>query len=178
MEIWKDIDGYSGIYQVSNLGRVRSTDRYVIANCNGGIKLLKGKLFHPTLRKPKGRKDGYYVVNLQKKTHLVHALVLRTFVPNIENKPTVNHKDGNKKNNKLSNLEWATYSENNQHALDNNLRKPRGVTVYQRDSNMKLIKKYKSASEASRITKISRGMIVHCLNNRSKRAGEFIWTYK
>lgn len=110
-EIWKDIKGYEGIYQVSNIGRVRSFDRYT-----RGLK----KMFKPgCIRKPFDT-TGYESVALSNsgdKTFMVHRLVADAFIPNPKGLPCVNHIDGNKKNNVVSNLEWVTYSENTRHAI-------------------------------------------------------------
>lgn len=99
-EIWKDIVGYEGLYQVSNLGRVKNN-----------IKLLSTKVVS----------SGYPSVMLCKsgksKRQRIHRLVLDAFVPNIENKPNGNHIDGDKSNNLLHNLEWVTVSENSKHAI-------------------------------------------------------------
>ena len=117
--IWKDIEGYEGYYQVSSDGRVRSIDRYVPSK-NNSIKLCKG-----VERCLERKEDGYLEVNLYKhgengkkngKNYLVHRLVTFSFIPNPDNKPEVNHKDGNKSNNDVSNLEWVTKSENIRHA--------------------------------------------------------------
>ena len=108
MEIWKTIKEMK-TYEVSNYGNVRR-------KLQNNYKNLK----------PFADKDGYLKVCLcenQKRLYrFVHRLVAQTFIPNLENKPTVNHIDGNKKNNNLENLEWATYQENNIHALKTNLR--------------------------------------------------------
>lgn len=71
---------------------------------------------------------GYYAVCLNGKKYLVHRLVAERYIPNPNNLPCINHKDGNKLNNNVDNLEWCSYSENNAHALKNGLRKPRGLT--------------------------------------------------
>lgn len=180
-ELWKDIINFEGYYQVSNHGRVRSLDRYVVANKNGGLKLLKGKIMK--LTKAKGRNnDGYLVVNLRKKGKNkvlgVHRLVAEAFVDNPNNYPIPNHKDGNKENNFSDNLEWTTYSQNNQHAIDMKLRNPRGISVVQYDLDMNFIKEYKSASDAARVTKLGRGSICHCLSGRRNSYAGFIWKYK
>lgn len=106
-ESWKDIPGYEGYYQASTSGSIRRV------NHNGCIQLKPWMGF------------GYKVVRLSihNKSHdeFVHRLVAKTFVPNADNKPQVNHKDGNKLNNAASNLEWVTQSENATHAYKNGL---------------------------------------------------------
>ena len=122
---------------------------------------------------------GYYVVNLHKNgvgnVIPVHILVARAFIENTDNMPTVNHKDGDKHNNHVSNLEWVSFSENNSHALENGLRKPRGHVISQYKPTGEYIGSYRSACEASRITGISRGMISNCLNGRARQAGGCVW---
>ena len=103
-EEWQDIEGYNGDYQVSNFGKVRS------------IKSGKWKLL-----KPNNPQKGYSWVRLSSKgiakCHCIHVLVARTFIPNPKNKPEVNHKDGNKYNCSVDNLEWSTHPENMKHAF-------------------------------------------------------------
>jgi hypothetical protein len=119
MEIWKDIEGYEGLYQVSSCGRIKSLARSYKFGPNNE-KILKA-------RKSRKGKNGwsYPSVALYKdniaKFYTIHRLVAIHFIPNLENKPQVNHKDGNKLNNNINNLEWATQSENSQHAWDSGL---------------------------------------------------------
>lgn len=117
-EIWKDIEGYEGLYQVSNLGRIKRCSRK-----NMDSK-ARQRTFKELILKENIDKSGYCYVNLyknEKKAYKIHRLVAQTFIPNIQKKPQVNHKDGNKKNNTVKNLEWVTREENIQHAYKNNL---------------------------------------------------------
>jgi len=114
METWHPCAGYETHYEVSNLGNVRSIERMVNNRVNSGLRKSPQKL----LKQGKS-KSGYYIVSFcvdgVKSNQTVHRLVARAFIPNESNKPQVNHKDGNKHNNHLDNLEWVTVSENSLH---------------------------------------------------------------
>jgi len=116
METWRDIEGYEGIYQVSDAGNVRSLDRVDAAGHN-----LKGKP-----RKLYTQKDGYIVVGLTRDAVMryrkVHRLVAAAFIPNPHNLPEVNHTEGNKADNRACKLEWCTKQENTDHAIKLGLR--------------------------------------------------------
>jgi YesN/AraC family two-component response regulator len=120
-EIWKDIPGYENEYQVSNLGRVKSLERYVNHNY-GGLKLVYEKYM-----KLSKSNNGYYGLSLKRKRKSIHRLVAITFIENKNNLPCINHIDGDKSNNCVSNLEWVNYSQNLKHAFDNNLRSSKGT---------------------------------------------------
>lgn len=120
-EIWKDIKDYECYYQISNMGRVKTLKRYAINKLGNNI-LVKN-----IIRKQWTHSVGYLNVwlkkNGNKKQFFVHRLVAMEFISNNENKPTVNHKDGNKKNNNIENLEWNTHKENSIHAYKKGLMK-------------------------------------------------------
>lgn len=124
-EEWRDIIGFDGKYQVSNLGNVKSTDRYykqANAKTSEYEHIYKGKVLTPFYTK-----WGYKRIGLSQngkvKFYTIHKLVAETFIPNPENLPCVNHKDGNKENNNVNNLEWCTYQDNNRHARKTGLNK-------------------------------------------------------
>ena len=112
-EIWKDIEGYDGYYQISNLGRVKSLGRLM---CRGYVF----RMCKDTIRKITVKKDGYAEINLSienKSTHFrVHRLVALTFINNPKNKSEVNHINSNRLDNNVTNLEWTSKSENQCHA--------------------------------------------------------------
>ena len=112
-EIWKDIEGYEGFYQVSNKGRVKSLKRKICSNSNHKYNTLSEKL----LKLSGGGKYIQVILCKDGKTSakLVHRLVAQAFIPNPNNYPVINHKDENKKNNDVRNLEWCTYKYNNEY---------------------------------------------------------------
>lgn len=110
-EEWRDVVGYEGLYQVSNLGRVKSLDRVVNGKSHSQV-IKRGKLL-----KIQYNIDGYCIVCLSKRSvykhYKVHRLVAQAFIPNLDNLPCVNHKDEDKTNNRVDNLEWCTVLYNN-----------------------------------------------------------------
>lgn len=135
--IWKDVIGYEGHYQVSNMGQVRSLDMYLTCR-NGAKRLHKGKI------KPIHRNSrGYAIVNLCKeqvnKTMLLHRVVAEAFIDNAECKPQVNHIDGDISNNRADNLEWVTDNENKAHSSIENggTQRPKRPVVAMTIANVK-----------------------------------------
>jgi hypothetical protein len=117
-EIWKDIKGYEGRYQVSNMGRVKSLPKEWLTH-NNAIRKHNGIILKQFKT---GRKNNQYnTVSLPKRYRKVHQLVAENFIPNPLNKPQINHINGNKDDNSVNNLEWCTCIDNIRHAWDNNL---------------------------------------------------------
>lgn len=174
MEIWKDIPNYENLYQVSNQGNVKSV-------CSS--KMLKSS----------PNNCGYYKVELYKnkksKVFYVHRLVAISFIPNPENKKQVNHIDGNKANNNVSNLEWCTASENQIHAINHNLRErspmigrkgymhPTSKKILQYDKSGNFIREWDCVSDAAKSLNIRSGCISNNLCQRTKSSKGYIWKY-
>lgn len=118
------IDGwdFTGYYEVSNYGNIRSLSREVKRAGNKGNLTLEGQILKANIT-PKGYCRIQLSKNDRKRAFMVHRLVANAFLENPENKPSVNHKNGDKQDNRVTNLEWMTYSENEQHSYDNELRK-------------------------------------------------------
>ncbi|MDE6210088.1 MAG: HNH endonuclease [Lachnospiraceae bacterium] len=184
IEEWKDIVGYEGIYCVSNFGRVKRIGKYR----NQVTEWESNRLLKPAIKN-----NGYLYVQLCKnnktKSKMVHRLVAEAFLDNPDNKLTVNHIDGNRANNNVHNLEWATYMENNVHSLyvlhgyrKGERRNQRGKPVMQYDLQGNFIKEYPSYREAQRETGIN-SIDAVCRGARQKgrkqkTAGGFVWRYK
>lgn len=152
-EVWKSVIGYEGSYEISNLGRIRSLDRY---RSKDGI-FLKG-----VLRKPQMDSRGYYQIGLYKdskqKLVLLHRLVASHFIENPESKEQINHIDGNKLNNVSNNLEWCTRKENMVHASQSKLFNERTGTKNGRsklDENS-VIEMRKRRKQGEKITSLSK----------------------
>lgn len=179
-EIWKDIKGYEGKYQVSNYGRVKSLNY----RHTGKEKLLK-----PTLQP-----DGYLHVSLCKplKRFSIHRLVANAFIPNPENLPCVNHKDENKHNNNVCNLEWCTHKYNNEYGtrlkrvIETQLKNHKlSKKVYQYTLDGELVKEWESTRECER-NGFNKAHIISCCKggrfhknkwiNATKHKG-YRWSY-
>jgi hypothetical protein len=162
MEIWKDIQGWEGKYRVSNSGKVRSLARTAPGLHGSTINICE------RLLKLWIHRDGYSIATLQGKKHYrVHRLVANAFIPNPENKRTVNHKNGIKTDNNVENLEWATHSENHKHAYRLGLHPKRfgekasraKIKDYQRPEIVRLQHQGVSIREIGRKYNISHGAV-------------------
>ena len=168
-EEWKDIEGWDGDYQISNLGRVKSFKKtksgQILANQNS---------------------RRYQEIELndsgKRKTFRVHRLVASAFIDNPSNKPEVNHIDGNKGNNKAENLEWVTAEENNKHADRTGLQPRQGTPVLQKSLSGEPIRIFNSYSDAERATGVDGGNIrnvatrfIHQGGRPLQQAGGYLW---
>ena len=180
MEEWRDIKGYEGVYQVSCFGRVRSMDRYLPAS-HGSKQLRKGQIIKGVVMP-----NGYLVVGLWNdnkcKQCYVHRLIAQAFIPNPNRLPQVNHKDEDKTNNDVSNLEWCDNAYNINYGTvkarisQSHYALEKGTRVGQYKDG-KLIAEYINAQEASRVTGIDGSAIRKVCLGRPKflTAGGYVW---
>jgi len=169
-EIWKDIKEYEGMYQCSNLGNIKTLDRY-IKEKSGKLQFKKGIPIKQRLNK-----NGYLQFGLNKnatrKMVYTHIIIANTFLENLSNFEVVNHKDGNKLNNKIDNLEFCTYSLNNKHAyteLNRNISDygASKVHVYIIDTIDKSLKYYETITETSKNINLSHTQINRYLDKKN-----------
>ena len=165
-EVWKDIDGYEGLYQISNLGRVKSLARNEMF-CKRPETILKPFLCGS------GYQEIILTKNAERKPKLIHRLVAEAFVPNTDGRREVNHKDGNKGNNVVANLEWVTPSENQKHSrkvLNAQSFKRKVVCV---ESSVE----YESITEAADKNGLQSTLIWKCCNGTQRTTGGYHWKY-
>lgn len=170
-EIWRDIPGYEDWYQASNMGRIRSKDRYVNYK-NNSLALHKGKILSPKISN-KGYLEVVLAVNGSNYYKRVHQLVALTFLPNPNNYPHINHINEIKTDNRVENLEWCTPRQNSEaYTTQRN-------TVYQYDLQGKLIKIWHSLTRAAEYIDGEKSGIEHCCSGdtRMKTYQGYIWSY-
>ena len=167
-EIWKDIKGYEGIYQVSNLGRVK---RVTTGRILKGVK----------------NRTGYLKVSLYKNSikyvKTIHRLVAEAFIPNPESKPQVNNIDEDKTNNRVDNLEWMTATENNTHGTRTEragkaIGKTQSIPIVATNIKSGESTEFYSTKECARQLSLNAGNITSVLKGRLKQTGGYIFKYK
>ncbi len=176
MEIWKDIKGYEGYYQISNIGRVKSLSHSILRK-NNCKQTFKERILKDRYKQNRGLLT-YKIVDLTinniKKTFHIHRLVAIHFIPNPENKLEINHINGIKDDNRLENLEWSTMLENHEHAFANGLVKnPRKKTI-QYDDNKNVICRYNSRAEVANKYNIVSSRITIAIKKNYRAIG-FYW---
>ena len=170
-EEWKDIKGYEGLYQVSNKGRIKALSKTTTIRSNNnlnGSKITRDeKIHHCQLQK-----DGYIRTQLYKdnkrSTVKVHRLVAEAFLPNPDNLPQVNHKDEDKTNNRVENLEWCTNEYNINYSF--------AKEIFSINLDTGEYKKYKSLEDASR-KGFTKSAVSRALNGKRNKAGNCVWKF-
>jgi len=181
-EQWKDVIGFEGLYKVSSLGRIKSIDRYI--HYKKGERHIASKIIKSFINK-----QGYFCIILTRnQAHIdkrVNRVVAMAFIPNPSNLPQVNHKDENKLNNMVSNLEWVTCKQNANYGNRNKTlsKKMRNnaitsMPVIQYSKSFIKINEFPSINEAGRKTNTRIGSISRCCNYKIKTANSFIWKFK
>lgn len=179
-EIWKRIPGFEGRYSVSNMGRVKVHESYLNGS-GGGKRRIPEKIL-----KQNETNSGYKTVGLgrridgTRKTRTVHKLVALAFIPNPDNKATVNHIDENKHNNRADNLEWCTYKENMHHNNDSMIK--RGAETQrqyfgQYTVDGTLIKVWHGFKKMDRETEFRRRSVWLCCRGKQKTYKGYVWKY-
>lgn len=178
-EIWKDIEGYDGKYQVSNLGRIRSVDHYIYVDKRNGTTYRK-KVAGRILKTSKVA-SGYLATSLGVNNSIrVHRVVAKAFVPGFFEGADVNHKDENKQNNKQDNLEWVTHKDNCNYGFRNKIVsekaiKHRGVPIMQLTKEHEFVQSFPSIVSASNTLGIDKRWIQSILDtNRTAHGYIFI----
>lgn len=179
MEIWKDVVGYEGYYQVSNKGNVRSVDRRV--QCSNSVRFYKGRVLSQC-QDDKGYFRVLLAVAGMHKSRQIHRLVAEAFIDNPNNLPEVNHKDENPSNNSVDNLEWCSKVYNLEYGTGRarSMKSQHKKAVQQFDLNGNLIAEFDGVNSAARSIGKSKDAtaITKCCSGKNQTAHGYIWRYK
>lgn len=188
-EEWRDIPGYEGLYQVSSLGRVKSLAKPMFYGTTPNVRNHESAMRIERIMTPRVKRNGYAQIGLYQdgkaKSYTIHRLVAIVFIPNPNGFPYVNHKDEDRLNNSVDNLEWCTPSYNIHYgtaikklsdAKRNHPAMSKPVLQFNLDGTF--VAEYPSANEAARMTGIKQGNISSCCNRTTKSTNGFIWRYK
>lgn len=192
MELWKSVVGYEGLYEVSNLGRIKSLARQeTFTSALGKIvkRSRKGRIIIQS--ESKGYSRAHMCKNGIVKIALVHRMVGVAFIPNPNNYPEINHKNGIRSDNRVENLEWCSKSQNIRHCYDVLKRKvsPNVINVYggdhpastpilQYDLNGNFLREWPSAIEIQRALNVNSPNIIACCRGKQQTCGGFSWKHK
>lgn len=170
-EVWKDIEGYEGYYQVSNLGRVKSLQTMKYSH----IKKCAIPVMRERVLKPFPNTDKYLMIDLKKdgkrNCQKVHRLVAKAFIPNLDNMPQVNHKDENKQNNCADNLEWCNCQYNNTYGTaKSRMAEKHKKKLIQISASGEVVNEWNSIGEATKDLGVSKNTIaLWCLHGVKPR---------
>lgn len=176
-EIWKDIKDYEGYYQISNLGKIHSCDRFVKTKGNSE-RFVPGRSILPYIGH-----GGYYYVSLYKenknKSYTLHRLIAETFIPNRENLPCVDHINTIRTDNSIKNLKWCSFKENNnnQKTIEHKRNASNHYGVLQISKEGDVIAEFESSRQIEEILGIKRKSIQTAISRKQKSHG-FFWRYK
>ena len=171
MEVWKDVKGYEGLYQVSNLGNIKSLERYTSTGNYVEERMLKQRIH-----------SGYYRVNLSRdgtqRTISIHRIVALAFISNPNNYNVINHKDENKENNSIDNLEWCTnlYNLTYGTAIERRV-KEKKKEIAQLDMLGNLLRYWHGAIDVQNELGYNQGNIIKCAKGKIKYSNGYKWKY-
>ncbi len=186
-ETWRPVNGFESTYAISDKGRIKRLPGLVPA---GQGRFRRAKETISLGRNAKGYRNFLITVLPYRKNHLIHRLVAEAFIPNPNSYPCINHKDGKRANNNVENLEWCTYSMNNQHAHDTGLNRTRkgfkapeehhamfAKPVDYYDKHKKFIKRFNSAGAAARELKIRQSAVSQAALKDVKNPRKYMFKY-